>query len=148
MDRTAVVVGFDDSRSSIAALDWAADAARRLDAELAVVWVQPTVAAWGFAAVQIDPEKRRQQMIHRLVQVCDEHLGRSDTTYHARVVEGVPARVLRHEGAAPGARLLVIGASHRGAIGDLVMGSVAHDLIHDAPVPVVVVPELGDSGGE
>jgi nucleotide-binding universal stress UspA family protein len=135
-----VVVGFNDTKASTAALDWAAGAAPRLDADLSVVWVLPTATAWEYAAVQLNPDKRREEMVRRLDQVCVERLGDSGIAYRSRVIEGSPTGVLRGDGSRPGAALLVVGASRRGSIGDLVMGSVAHDLVHDAPVPVVVVP--------
>jgi len=135
-----IVVGFNDSPASARALDWAAAAARRSDARLGIVWVMPSATAWELAAVQVDPDKRRRQMLRTLHEACADRLGTSSTPYDARVVEGSPTSVLRQDASSQHALLLVVGASHRGAIGDLVVGSVAHDLAHDAPVPVVVVP--------
>lgn len=135
-----ILVGFNDTPAATAALDWAGAAAARLGAELEVIWVQPAAAAWELAAFQVNPGKRQRQMLRRLRQVCAERLDPLGITYGTHVVEASPTNALRREGSAPGALLLVVGASHRGAIGDLVMGSVAHDLAHDAPVPVVVVP--------
>lgn len=135
-----IVVGFNDSPASVVALDWAGAAARRLDARLNIVWVMPSATAWELAAVQVDPDKRRRQMLHTLHEACSQHLDPPGTAYDARVVEGSPTSVLRQDASSQHALLLVVGASHRGAIGDLVIGSVAHDLAHDAPVPVVVVP--------
>jgi nucleotide-binding universal stress UspA family protein len=134
-----VVVGYNGTPAATAALQWAVGAGRRLDADLSVVWVLPAAVAWELAVVQIDPGKRRDQMERQLQKACDEHCP-PDVTCRARVVEGSPTAVLRRDGARPGASMIVIGASHRGAVGDLIMGSVAHDLAHAPPAPVVVVP--------
>jgi nucleotide-binding universal stress UspA family protein len=125
-------------------LEWATAAAGRFDAKLSVVWVLPSALAWELAAVQINPDKRRHQMERQLRAACTAHCGLSGVTYRSRVVEGSPTAVLRREGSRPEVIMVVVGASHRGAIGDLVIGSVAHDLAHESPRPVVVVPGHAD----
>jgi nucleotide-binding universal stress UspA family protein len=134
-----VLVGFNDSPSSLAALDWAGEVAARLRLPLEVLWVLPAGGAWTLAILQVDPDRRRHDMEAHLDRICREHLT-AQVVYHAHVVEGSPSAVLARRAAAPGTAMLVIGQSRRGALGDLVLGSVAHDFVHKASVPLVVIP--------
>lgn len=54
---------------------------------------------------------------------------------------GSPAAALVGRAEEDGAELLAVGATHRRAIGRLLVGSVADQLLHGAPCPVLVVPE-------
>lgn len=144
MAATTILVGFNDTPAATAALEWATAAGPRLGAELSVVWVLPSALAWELAALQLSADKRRRNMQRRLREVCAGSCGPSGVSYRTRVVEGSPTAVLRREGARPEVVMVVVGASHRGAIGDLVIGSVAHDLAQTPPRPVVVVPAPTD----
>ena len=52
-----------------------------------------------------------------------------------------PARVLQTIAELEDAALIVIGSSHRGAIGRALVGTTAERLLHGAPCPVAVAPE-------
>lgn len=51
-----------------------------------------------------------------------------------------PARALHHEAERQHADLLVIGSSHRGAIGRVLLGDVSRSTMHGSPCPVVIAP--------
>lgn len=53
---------------------------------------------------------------------------------------GSPAGVMTHVAEAEDVDLIVVGSPHRGAIGRALIGSVAENLLHGAPCPVVVAP--------
>jgi hypothetical protein len=67
-------------------------------------------------------------------EVGKEH---PDVAIDARVVHGFPARVLPEM--ARDADLLVVGSHGRGALTEMLLGSVSHGCVHHAPCPVVVV---------
>jgi universal stress protein family protein len=50
------------------------------------------------------------------------------------------ARTLQRTAVAEHADLLVLGSSHRGALGRVLIGSVTQETLHDAPCPVAVAP--------
>ena len=52
---------------------------------------------------------------------------------------GLPAKVILAEAEDRGCDLIVIGRRGHGAIGDLVLGSVSHQVVQGAKVPVLVV---------
>ena len=56
------------------------------------------------------------------------------------IADPSPARGLQSLAEQDGAALIVIGSSHRGAIGRVLAGTTAERLLHGAPCPVAVVP--------
>ena len=63
--------------------------------------------------------------------------GSDATTLH---VQGPIVEKILHEAGEQQAELIVIGSHGHGAFYDLLVGSVTHGVIKDAPCPVVVVP--------
>lgn len=57
-----------------------------------------------------------------------------------RVVDGPALHALHDRATETDAALLFVGATHRGAFGRLVPGSVGERLLHASPCPLVVVP--------
>jgi nucleotide-binding universal stress UspA family protein len=53
---------------------------------------------------------------------------------------GSPAKVLTELAEGEGIDLIVVGSPHRGAVGRALIGSVADNLLHGSPRPVVVAP--------
>ena len=56
------------------------------------------------------------------------------------VADTSPARALQGEAEASGADLIVVGSSHRGPVGRVMLGDVSRGVLHGAPCPVAVVP--------
>jgi nucleotide-binding universal stress UspA family protein len=133
-----VVVGVDGSARSLDALRWAADEARARDAQLDVVHASrvPIVAApHAFAAA---PDVEALEAAGRAVLAAalrDPALEGLRVEPHA--VHEPPARALVERAA--GAGLVVVGTRGRGRIAGTVLGSVSRQVLHHAPVPVVVI---------
>lgn len=136
----SILVGFNDSEAAEAALSWAAEEARVLGARVEALWVLPSAVAWELAAIQVDPEKRRRQMEHRLRKICSRRIGSVGVPYLTLVREGSPTSLLLHEANRISAHMIVVGTSHGGPVRDLLMGSVAHELAYRSALPVVTVP--------
>ncbi|TMR92421.1 universal stress protein [Nonomuraea basaltis] len=122
-----VVVGFDGSRSSMAALGFAAGEAARLAAPLKALIADPgkdtRIQAEGLAWEELVLWRRRFHDLQTSVELADQ-----------------PARQALLE-AAWKARLLVIGARGLGEVRGLLLGSVSQAMVHQAPCPVAVVHE-------
>ena len=135
-----IVVGVDDSPAAAAALRWALEEARLRRATLEVVhtWVFPAVGEIPGGAVDTivtDLERAATDMLGEIVQgVVGADPG---VEVVQRVLEGAPGRILVE--AAAGADLLVVGSRGRGGFVGLLLGSVAHQCVHHASCPVVVV---------
>ncbi|MEV1248725.1 universal stress protein [Nonomuraea sp. NPDC049750] len=131
-DEREVLVGFDGSPPSVAALGFAAMEAHRLAAPLKTLIAyrergreagmgEPRIEAQGLAWHELISWQRRYPELQADVEFVDE-----------------PARPALLE-AARKARLLVVGARGLGEVRGLLLGSVSQAVLHQAPCPVAVV---------
>ncbi|MGY2002690.1 universal stress protein [Blastococcus sp. SYSU DS1024] len=133
-----VVVGIDDSAMSRAALESAAEEARRTGAQLEIIAVYQPEAYWSeVQAMALPPiAEAREQVRRRAEEVIAEVLG-AGTPTRLRVEDGAPADVLIR--VADGAALLVVGSHSRSRIAGTLLGSVALHCVVHAPCPVMIV---------
>jgi nucleotide-binding universal stress UspA family protein len=136
-----IVVGVDGSEPSTEALEWAAHQAELTGATLDVV----TAWAYGeeptpFGIVppvlpEVDPLTETRSKLDELVAAVR---GRHKLiTVRADVVRGHAAEVLLEE--AQDADLLVVGSRGRGAVVEMLLGSVSEHCVRHAACPVVIV---------
>lgn len=134
-----VVVGVDGSERSEAALRWAAGEARARGAHLTIVqaWELPVVASspWVVAADADLAEDVRSD--------AEANLGRARASVVGGGLEvstvvgsGNAARALLRQAGG----LIVVGSRGAGLLRSVLLGSVAHQVLHHASTPVVVVP--------
>jgi nucleotide-binding universal stress UspA family protein len=135
-----IVVGFDNSPASQAALDWAIHQAQLVGGEIVVVYVASAVREWEFAAAQINTDPMRAEAKRRLAEEWTAPLRAAGVSYHVRLMQGRVAEELMKVARAEEASLIVIGMTARGTLTELVFGSTRHDLLHHAVRPVVAVP--------
>lgn len=135
-----IVVGVDDSTAARAAVDVAAALARATGDKVVLVHERPLFQA-GRAGTLVAEEPGEAESL------VDRHL--------ARITDrGVPVRaeVHRAEGGHIGSALLddaneygaglvVVGTRGRGDVASLLLGSVAHEVVHRSRIPVLIVPE-------
>jgi len=138
-----IVVGVDGSPNAREALRFATGQARLDGSELTLVH------AWQGPVIWVDPysvnatvEELGDQARRETRQAADDverELGRPVRC----IVECCgPAELLLRQG--EGADLLVVGARGRDGVVGLVLGSVANQVVHHPPCPVVVVPSAPD----
>ncbi|GAA3803056.1 universal stress protein [Cellulomonas soli] len=136
----SVVVGYDASEHSVAAVRWAAREAARTASPLLVVHV------WGFAHQRTGGAGTSwlgAQVVAGVQAVADEGVAlavEAAPEVHARgfVGHGPPAQVLVDH--SRDARLVVLGRHGTGWVREAVIGSVAASVVQHAFCPVVVVP--------
>lgn len=121
-----IVVGYDGTATGIDAL--------RLAAELA----EPAAGEVVVAAVY-DHDNEFAELVEARLTEGLALLPRR-TGARAAAADGSPARGLREIAAAEEADLLVVGATHRGAVARATVGGVGEHLLHGAPCPVAVAP--------
>ncbi|MFI2754509.1 universal stress protein [Cellulomonas sp. P22] len=136
-----VVVGYDTSEQSVAAVRWAAQEALRSRSELVVVHV------WGFAHQPESAASRtwlREQVLAGVQAVADEGAflaaeAAPGVVVTAVVGHGSPAQALVDRSTE--ARMLVLGRHGTGWFQEMVLGSVAVAAVQHATCPVAVVPQ-------
>ena len=132
-----VVVGFDGSKASLDALDWAAHQADLTDARLEILaaWEWPTSFGWAVPVPDdFDPESEVQSTLGDAVSSVRTTHPALDID--ARVVHGHPAPVLVQ--ASKGASLLVVGSRGHGEFVGMLIGSVSEYCTTNAHCPVLV----------
>jgi nucleotide-binding universal stress UspA family protein len=136
-----IVVGVDGSEPSIRALQWAARQAEWSGATLEVVtaWTFPEHPAPLGIVVHVPwPDELIAEARVKLDEVIGDALPNIDPRrVIARVIRGSAVRVLLD--AARDAELLVVGCRGRGAMAELLLGSVSENCVRHADCPVVVV---------
>ncbi len=139
----SIVVAFDGSANSIAALEWANEfAAPGSTIDCVSVWDTTPIAIGAdqffFPEASDLAEERFEHLVMRTIRPNK----REDIEVRHTFVEGQPRTVLGEFAAA--GDLMVIGARGHGAIGAAVLGSVSTWLLHHATRPMVVVPHGPD----
>lgn len=131
----SVVVGVDGSPESLAALQWAADYARRAGTRLRAVIAWEPSAGFGFMPVSrgsFEDEAR-----HTLERAVHKVLGEPGEGVALEVVEGPARDVLL--AASRSASLLVVGDREYSGVAGLLAGHTGEACARHAPCSVVVV---------
>ena len=136
-----IVVGVDGSEPSIRALQWAARQAEWSGATLEVLtaWTFPEHPAPLGIVVHVPwPDELIAEARLKLDEVIRDALPNIDPRrVHAQVIRGSAVQVLLD--AASDADLLVVGSHGRGAMAELLLGSVSERCVRHAGCSVVVV---------
>jgi nucleotide-binding universal stress UspA family protein len=127
-----VVVGFDGSTESRAALVTAHELARAMGVSLRAVAVAHR------SPVARHREAGSAQHRAALEERLDQAVGELDGDVDGTVVDGDPVKRLAE--AADGAGMLVLGARGYGPLHHVLVGSVSSKLMRLAPSPVLVLP--------
>lgn len=136
-NRPTVVVGFDDSPESQAALHWAATEAKARGALLRVVtaWDPSPVTPWNLPDVAQWRAGARTQA-QRAAAIAREAVG-GGLDVEAVAIEGAPGPVLVEESQT--ADLLVLGSAGHVGLAGLMAGSVSRHCLHRTACPLVVL---------
>lgn len=138
-----LVVGFDGSPASIAAIGWAAAEADIRGAAVHVIssYAMPATIDMGYGAgfaALINIDELIEATETQLQTVTEEQFAaHPDVGYDFAVVADRPGPALL--AAAHEADLLIVGSTGRGAVSRFLLGSTASDLLAGSPCPVVLV---------
>lgn len=139
--RPTAVVGWDGSDAARAALRYAAERARADDGRLVVLSAYDPPASFigapYYEPALADSQSRARELLDAIDQ--EETLG---VEVETDLAEGPPALALARASAARDAGEIVVGSRGLGRF-RAALGSVSHELLHQADCPVVVVPGPG-----
>lgn len=144
-----ILVGVDGSPGSLEALRWAADEAALSGARLRIV------ATWEAPILPADTVPGPLTMLNEGLELYsadarsavaaglrDVYASHPQVQAHGDVIRGDASEILTEMAASDQALMLVIGTRGRGGFKSLLFGSVAHQCLHHARNPVVVVRSL------
>ena len=136
-----LVVGLDGSIGSARGLAWAIDLARALGGEIVAVHVFQLIPPMAAASAPIPDTSEWQQILRREFENewCAP-LKDAGVRYRTIFQLGSPAATLINIARREHADLLVTGTRGVGGFKALMLGSVSHQLVLHATVPVVVIP--------
>jgi nucleotide-binding universal stress UspA family protein len=138
-----ILVGLDGSNGSARALDWAIDLAKALDAEIVAVHVAEllTPSALGLGLAPIDlPDNWVDDLRGLFENEWTMPLKKAGVRYRTVFETGAPAPTLIAIARDQHPDLIVTGSRGLGGFGELLLGSVSHQLVLHAQMPVVVIP--------
>ncbi|MBK6018827.1 universal stress protein [Streptomyces sp. MBT53] len=135
-----IVVGVDGSESSLRAAAYAAGMARRQHALLAIVYVQPVLAAGAAvgAPVAETTDEIAEDLVAQIRQETERVKGIFDIRWEFHTFRGDPYGGLVKAADELKADAVVVGASEQA--GHRIIGSVAVRLVKAGRWPVTVVP--------
>jgi nucleotide-binding universal stress UspA family protein len=138
-----ILVGLDGSAGSARAMEWAIAIARPLHAEIIAAHVfqlVPSVpAVYGLAPIPFSDDWR-QELRRQFENEWCAPLKRAGVPYQMVFQMGSPAETLISVAKQSQSDLIVTGTRGLGGFKELMLGSVSHQLVLHATVPVVVIP--------
>ncbi len=135
-----IIVAYDHSDASQAALRWSIAYSESRDVELRLVYVVSSLEEWELAAIQVDPDPMRHNIQRLLAGEWSDPLRVAGVTFETRVLVGRAADAILHCAEEERAALIVLGMTNRGTLFELMAGGTAERLLHHAHRPVVAVP--------
>src|SRR4051794_36867428 len=133
-----IVVGFDDSDGSRAALDHAVGLARRAGYTITVVFCyEPPATRAGGA---LDQKDLLEQLGRELLESAQQRVAGTDVTVNGELVDGRPVEGLIAAADEHDAAMIVVGHHGEGPLRGALLGATANKLLHHAERPVLVVP--------
>jgi nucleotide-binding universal stress UspA family protein len=138
-----LVAGYDGSERGEDALALAGALAGSLGLELTIATVVPRVE---YVTTDEELLASLAEERERLASRAGELLGDVEASFEFIAGES-PARGLHELGERLEPAAIVIGSSHHGAVGRVLLGSVGSSLLAGAPCPIAVAPH-GYAGGE
>ena len=137
--KPTLVVGYDGSAASRAALLFAARQAGRAGRVFVVHAYEPPPEALGSPNYQRVLSERRDRGEALLLELPLAEEGLAGPVYDTELIGGPPARAIVAVARTRHADEIVIGARGLGRMRAL-LGSVSHEILHMADRPVVVIP--------
>lgn len=134
-----VVLALDGSARSDHAIPVARELAKQAGGRIVVAHVDERTAVKGDMPPVHPDEAELKAKVKRQAETLSAD-GVETTIETASVVLGGPAPAIAEIARSAGADVVVVGSHGNSALGGILLGSVAHKLLHIAPCPVLVVP--------
>ena len=135
-----IVLGFDGSGGSKAAMEQAID--------LAKAFKTGVVVAYGYATNPSGGENQDQEAVVRelgqtIANEAVERITAAGVEVTVELIHDRPAEGIIDVAVSRGARVIIVGSRGESPLTGAILGSVTYKLVHRSPVPVLVVPPEG-----
>jgi nucleotide-binding universal stress UspA family protein len=140
MDLSKIVVGVDGSDNSLMAVQWAADLAAALGAEVIAVHAFGLIERLGTDRHVVPVETHKGEIAELFATAWCTPLVAAGVCFRRELVDGPPVQVLLRTSAAESADLIVVGSRGLGGFPELQLGSTSAQVVQHAGCPVVVIP--------
>lgn len=134
-----ILLATDGSEGAERAMPYAVDLASKYDSKLVLVHVDERIAAKGDMPSVHPNEQRIQDQIKAKAEELTAG-GIDASVEYATVILGGPAHTIVEIADRVSADLIVTGTRGHSSVAGLLVGSVAHRLLHIAKRPVLAVP--------
>ena len=140
-----LLVAFDGSPHAERALSEAIDMAKSNGASVTIAAVSPGLAPWiltpGAMAAPPNLGELEQEIAQEFQELLDKAVATVPDGIESSTVllDGRPASAIVAQARKAGSDLVVMGSRGRGELESMVLGSVSHGVLHESPVPVLVV---------
>lgn len=145
-----ILAALDFSAVTRAVVEQAASLAGAYGAELTLLHVaapDPAFIGYDVGPQTVrDARARELRTEHRGLQDLADELRARGLRAKALLVQGPAVETLLREARELGAETIVLGSHGHGRVYDVLVGSVAHGVLRQAPCPVLVVPASSAPG--
>ena len=141
-----ILVAFDGSATSQAALEVAIDLAQQLRSRLTVISVAPEIPGYAYRAaidveaLRVEVEHETERLLREAVETVPDDVPVTSVLKHGRAGEEIVAQI-----EAGGHDLLVSGSRGRGRVATNLLGSVNAHVFFHRHIPMLVIPPAEDS---
>jgi nucleotide-binding universal stress UspA family protein len=135
-----LLVAFDGSPDAALALEHAVGLAQSMHARLALVAVVPPTPAFAWQAGgggRLAHDALQDELDKDLREAADSVP--DDLPLTTRLLDGDPAHEIVRAAREGGHDLIVMGSRGRGRMTAALLGSVSNRVMHDSPVPVMII---------
>ena len=133
-----IVVGYDGSACGDAALDSALGIAGELGDKVVVVFGYAPPGLWGGEIAE--HEEAIEELGEKMMSEAKARAAAGGVDAEVEMVSKRGAEALMEVAAKRDARLIVVGSYGEGPVKGAILGSTPYKLLHQAEVPVLVVP--------
>lgn len=138
-----ILAAYDGSKAANKALDKAIELCKSTPgAKLEVLHVYDFprfYIAEGFAPVPVSMNKDIYELAERTAEEAKSRIEAAGLEPKVEMDQGAPAETILEHAQKNGADLIVIGSRGLGGIREFVLGSVSHNVVQHARIPVLVV---------
>ncbi|AJS57162.1 universal stress protein [Paenibacillus sp. IHBB 10380] len=138
-----ILLAYDGSKASNKAFDRAIELVQATpDATLTVIHAFDFPRIFigeGLAPIPASVNKEYYDLAEQTVEEVKKRLVEAGVNGDAQLVQGSPSQIILEYAKEKGSDIIVIGSRGLGGIREFVLGSVSHNVVQNARIPVLVV---------